>query len=298
MCHSSSHSSDRREVRSGRIAGGAEREQCLRSSGGQRASELREAHREKVARNELRASPLWAWPCRAYNVQIELNPATRVSLGQTQQNLKQAEPNLLVCPETTLHVSVAWLLAVHASYPAPKDSLWERHPDEWTAELHRIAAESKAFRITYEHLVATDSAVIALASPTGPVNRIRRMIDERLSLPPETRNEADLVHTTLLRYGDSLTDPSQFLAMVEDESAYATSEVDELVISKELVYPSLQTEVLERLPLAARKHIHSPCRRGHQASGYRLQEIDLMPVPCGLKPLFTLGSLFPKSAFG
>jgi hypothetical protein len=69
---------------------------------------------------------------------------------------------------------------------------------------------------------------------------------------PETRNEADLVHTTLFRYGGSLSDPEQFLAMVEDESANATSEVDELVISKELVYPSLETEVLERLPLAPR----------------------------------------------
>jgi hypothetical protein len=205
-----------------------------------------------VARNEVRASPLWARPCRAYNVQIELNPATRALLGEIQQNLKRAESNLLVCPGETLHVSVAWLLAVHASYPAPKDFLWERHAHEWTAELHRIAARSNAFRITYEHIVATDSAVIALARPTGPVNRIRQMIGERLSLPPETRNEADLVHTTLFRYGGSLSDPEQFLAMVEDESANATSEVDELVVSKELVYPSLETEVLERLPLAPR----------------------------------------------
>jgi 2'-5' RNA ligase len=224
----------------------------LRSSGEQRATELREAHRDKVARNELRASPLWARPCRAYNVQIELDPSARASLGHIQQNLKRAESNLLMCPGETLHVSVAWLLAVHASYPAPKDSLWERHADEWTAELHRIAAESTAFRITYEHVVATDSAVVALAQPTGPVNRIRRMIGERLSLPSETRNEADLVHTTLARYSGSLSEPKQFLAMVEDESADATSEVDELVVSKELVYPSLETEMLVRLPLALR----------------------------------------------
>jgi hypothetical protein len=94
--------------------------------------------------------------------------------------------------------------------------------------------------------------VVALARPTGPVNRIRRMIGERLSLPSETRNEAALVHTTLFRYGGSLPDPAQFLAMVEDESANVTSEVDELIVSKELVYPSLETEVLERLPLASR----------------------------------------------
>jgi hypothetical protein len=158
----------------------------------------------------------------------------------------------LVCPEKILHVSVAWLLAVHTSYPAEKDSLWELRGEGWTAELNRIAAQSTGFRITYRHIVATDSAVIALARPTEPVNRIREMIRERLRLPPETRNEADLVHTTLFRYRGPLSDPAKFLSMLEDTSAEATAEVDELVVSKELVYPSLETEVLARLPLASR----------------------------------------------
>jgi hypothetical protein len=224
----------------------------LGSSAEQRATELREAHREKVARNEVRGSPLWAQPCLAYNVQIELDPRTKASLGETQQSLKQAEPNLLMCPQETLHVSIAWLLAVHASYPVPKDSLWERHGEEWTMELDRIATQSAGFRIAYEHVVATDSTVIALAEPTEPVNRIRRMIRERLRLPSETRNEADLVHTTLFRYRGPLSDPERFLAMLEDMSAEAAAEVDELVVSKELVYPSLESEVLARLPLAYR----------------------------------------------
>ena len=213
--------------------------------------ELREAHREKVARNEVRASPLWDQPCRAYNVQIELDPRTRSSLGQIQQSLKQAEPGLLVCPLETLHVSVAWLLTVHESYEVSKDSLWERHGGEWTKELTRIVAASAGFRITFEHLVATDSAMIALARPAEPVNRIRRMIRERLRLPSETRNEADLVHTTLCRYRGRLCDPKKFLAMLEDTSARATAEVDRLVVSKELVYPSLETEALAYLPLAS-----------------------------------------------
>ena len=223
-----------------------------REATGQRAMKLREAHREKVARNEVRVSPLWAQPCRAYNVQIELAPRTKASLGKIQRSLKQAEPNLLACPQATLHVSVAWLLAVHASYTAPKDSLWERYAEEWITELNRIAARSTGFWITYEHVVATDSAVIALAEPTEPVNHIRGMIRERLRLPSETRNEADLVHTTLFRYRGPLSDPERFLAMLEDTSAEAAAEVDELIVSKELVYPSLEAEVLARLPLAHR----------------------------------------------
>jgi hypothetical protein len=156
-----------------------------------------------------------------------------------------------VCPPKTLHVSVAWLVAVHASYPVDKDLLWERYGKEWTAELGRIAARSTPFRITYGRVVATDSAVIALAQPTEPVNRIRGMIRDRLRLPPETRNEADLVHTTLFRYGGALSDPDKLLASLESTSAETTSEVDELVVSKELVYPSLEAEVLGRLPLAS-----------------------------------------------
>jgi hypothetical protein len=78
------------------------------------------------------------------------------------------------------------------------------------------------------------------------------MIRERLRLPSETRNEADLVHTTLFRYRGPLCDPERFLATLEDMSTDATTEVDELVVSRELVYPSLKTEVLARLPLASR----------------------------------------------
>jgi 2'-5' RNA ligase len=224
----------------------------LRSSGEQRAIELLEAHREKVARNELRVSSLWAQPSRGYNVHIELDPRTRSSLEKIQQSLYQAEPNLLVCPEKTLHVTLAWLVAVHVSYPVDKDSLWKRHGEEWMAQLRRIAARSAGFRITYEHVVATDSAVIALAQPSEPVNRIREMIRQRLRLPAETRNEADLVHTTLFRYRGALCDPQKLLAKLEDTSVDATAEVEELVVSKELVYPSLEAEVLGRLPLASR----------------------------------------------
>jgi hypothetical protein len=143
-------------------------------------------------------------------------------------------------------------VAVHASYPVDKDLLWERHGEEWTAELGRIAAQGAPFRITYGHVVATDSAVIALAQPTEPVNRIRGMIRDRLRLPPETRNEADLVHTTLFRYGGALSDPDKLLARLESTSAETTADVEELVVSKEVVYPSLEAEVLGRLPLASR----------------------------------------------
>jgi hypothetical protein len=94
--------------------------------------------------------------------------------------------------------------------------------------------------------------VIVLARPSEPANRIRQMIRERLRLPPETRNEANLVQTTLFRYRAPLSDPEKFLAKLEDTRDDATAEIEELIISKELVYPSLEAEVLGRIPLASR----------------------------------------------
>lgn len=62
-------------------------------------------------------------------------PRTKASLEKVQQSLFQAKPTPLACPRQSLRVSIAWLLAVHASFPVPKDSLWERHGAESTTEL-------------------------------------------------------------------------------------------------------------------------------------------------------------------
>jgi hypothetical protein len=77
---------------------------------------------------------------------------------------------------------------------------------------------------------------------------MRQMIRERLRLPAETRNEADLVHTTLFRYRGALCDPEKLLAILEDTRADATAAVEELVVTKELEYPSHRRGILRTSP--------------------------------------------------
>lgn len=144
----------------------------MRSSDERRATELREAHWEKVARNEVRDSPLWAQPPRGYNVQIELDPRAGSALGKIQRSLRQAEPNPFVCPEETLHVSLAWLLAVHVSYPVDKDSLWKRYGEEWTAELRRIAARNSIERWVRDR--GSPAVAFGADIPAEPIARWRQ----------------------------------------------------------------------------------------------------------------------------
>lgn len=65
----------------------------------------------------------------------------------------------------------------------------------------------------------------------------------------KTRNTAALVHTTLCRYGDRLTDLAKLLTAATEARLDMSTEVTELVVSQERVCPSLETVGLARLPL-------------------------------------------------
>jgi hypothetical protein len=218
-------------------------------SGERQAAELEGTHRDRVAANRIRSDTWWGKPCRAYNLHILPAASTRRALTRVQAELARIEPGLLVVPAAALHISVAWLLAVHADYDTAKDDLWATHGGEWSRQLATLAAEHSPFRLRYEQVVATDSAIIALASPTSPVNGLRRQVADRIALPPQTRNTAELVHTTLCRYHRPLTDPNRLLSAVTEAKVQASTVVSELVISQEHVYPSLETTLLARLPL-------------------------------------------------
>lgn len=148
-------------------------------------------------------------------------------------------------------MSVAWLLAVHRSYSVPKDVLWARHGAQWMARLQQIARSYGPFEICYHALVATDSAVIAVAEPCEPMNELREKIRNELDLPTESRNGGRLVHTTVCRYRGPFADPVSFVNRVSGCSLAVRSPVRTLEVSRELVYPSLKTVVLAQVPFAA-----------------------------------------------
>jgi hypothetical protein len=210
---------------------------------------IRRRDRDKVMSNRVTPARLWNQACHAYNVHLEPTEEARRGLSRAQAALAAVEPNLLVCPPVTLHISVAWLLAVHVGYGEPKSVLWQRHGEEWTAELARIAGGLAPFTLRYRLLVTTESAVIAVAAPADPVQSLRCAIRRRLSLPGQTKNTARLVHTTLFRYRSTLADPARLLSAVDATGIDVPTAVDQLTVSEELVYPSLVTSTKARLTL-------------------------------------------------
>ncbi len=196
---------------------------------------------------------MWGKECSAYNIQILLNDGTRNALSGIQNLIKGSmdEP-LLRVPAPTMHVSVAPLLGVRQDYDRPKELIWEDFGDVCVENLRTIAAGCEEFEIKYTGVVATDTAIIAVANDEGQLGRLREKIFERLPLP-ENRSIAnvDMIHTTLFRYPTQLKDVGRLLdtvAAVAPEVALMT--VSNLVLSKECVYPSLESRVLATVRLA------------------------------------------------
>ena len=85
-------------------------------------AQLRRRFTQDVIGNRVRPSRDWNKDCGAYNVHIEPDDSARDQLTAAQAELVAAEPTLLICPADTLHLSVAWLLAVHIDYGESKKS--------------------------------------------------------------------------------------------------------------------------------------------------------------------------------
>ena len=160
---------------------------------------LRRRHRGVVASNRVTLAHEWGRACHAFNVHVEPSHDARGGLAAVQDILAAIEPNLLRCPTTSLHVSVAWLLAVHVDYAESKAAIWGRRGAQWVSELATIASGHDPFELHYRWLVVTDTAVIAVAELVEPVRRPRQEMLVRFALPDQARDTAQIAHTTLVR---------------------------------------------------------------------------------------------------
>ncbi|MBU6389402.1 hypothetical protein KGQ71_02700 [Patescibacteria group bacterium] len=211
---------------------------------------IRERAHTAVSENRITIDPMWNREALGYNIHVLFDRPVAEAFAAVQQTLLALEPEALnVCPPETLHISVAWVLATLKTYPRDKDVLWQDIKDRSISELRSICSVIPPFKLVFRYLIATDSAVIAVAVDDGSVASIREQIATGLPIPPETKNNARIIHTTLFRYRSTLRDPHRFLSAVDSLKIEILMTVQQLFVRKETVYPSLQSEVEATVPL-------------------------------------------------
>ena len=218
-------------------------------------TDIRARHAPAVLANELRLATQWGQPDLGYVLLFRPGPAASAALAELQDRVRELEPWLLRQPVEQLHGSIAWLLAVAAEFAEPKDELWARHGDDWLKIIAAVADRTAPMRVRYERLVATDAAIVAVAAEPrlpqqNPMAEFRRSVTDALGLSwPITYRELGVVHSSLFRYSRPLADPSRLLRQLEQLPVAVESEVSEVLMVREFVYPTLKYEVLRRVQL-------------------------------------------------
>jgi hypothetical protein len=207
-------------------------------------------HASAVLAGRLRVERRWGRPCLAYNVCVQPGPVAAAALSAIQETTLSLEPSLLRVPESAMHANVVWLLPAHQEFSRPKDELWQRRGSEWMAILADAFSAVGNVSIHYRHLVATDSAVIAIAEEPNRLSALRRELASALRVPGSL-SAGDLVHTTLFRYASPLRAPAALLRWLQAAELDIGTDVRELLVIREEVFPSLKYKIVRRLPGAA-----------------------------------------------
>jgi hypothetical protein len=212
------------------------------------AADTQRQHSPAVLTNRLRLEHRWGQPCLAYHVCIRPRPAAAAALSAIQDSTLSLEPTLLRVPVPALHANLAWLLPAHQEFDRPKDELWRRHGPEWMTILTSVLGTTESFRLCCRHLVATDSAIIAVTDEPNRVSALRRELTPILPVPGSL-SAGELVHMTLFRYARPLRDPASLVRWLSATEFHVDVDVDELLVVRERVFPSLDYEILHRLAL-------------------------------------------------
>src|SRR5215468_7132995 len=204
------------------------------------ADGVQRQHAPAVLANQVLPAHRWGQPCGAYNVCIWPDPPAAAALAALQAR--------------------ALRLPVHQKFDRPKDELWQQHGPRWLATLAGTAAKTSSFRLTFQRLVATNSAVITVANEPNRLSALRRELIPLLDLPGSS-SAGDRAHITLLRYATPLRDPAALLKRLAATAFCLDIGVSELLVIKERVYPSLDYEILHRLPLAPTSPAEQPATK-------------------------------------
>ena len=212
------------------------------------AAAARSRHSPAVLANRLRFEHRWGRPCQAYHACVRPGPSAAAAFSAIQESVLRLEPSLLRVPVAAMHSNLVWLLPAREEFDQPKDELWRRHRSEWIDALAGVARTTRSFRLRFRHLVATDAAVIAVADAPNGISALRHSLMATIRVPGNLTG-GELAHTTLFRYAMPLRDPASMLRWIAVSECHIDVDVSELLIVRESVFPSLEYQILERLPL-------------------------------------------------
>jgi hypothetical protein len=208
--------------------------------------DVQDRHAPAVLANRLQLARHWDQPCLGYLLVGQPDAAAADALTAVQDTLLTIEPSLLCLPAAALHCTAAFLVPVFSECDEPKDVIWRRDGRRW-ADVIAAATRARdgAICLQFRQLIMTDAAIIAVADQPNAISELRHALVPELTLPWPV-SKGNLVHITLARYSSPLSDPAAVLRRVRATRLAVDTEVSELLLVRETVFPMLEFTVVHR----------------------------------------------------
>jgi hypothetical protein len=210
---------------------------------------------EVIAGFQPTVDPLWAKPCLAYNLQIPFDRETSQKLRKVQASIaKQRVDALYQCPPETLHVTVYALVPVRERFD--KERYWNTVAEKTITTLTRCSHRMRPFTLRFSRIAVSRSAIIAVAAQNKTIARIRQSLRETIPPPPKSPPHLDSIHCTLFRFQSAAALPLSVIGDIESTPLKVSLPVSAMSLRREIVYPSLKSELIATFNLAARRKPH------------------------------------------
>lgn len=205
----------------------------------------------KFLDNQLEIDTMWGKPIYGATLQVDLRASVQDVLCRYQQELDALEPNnLLLLPRQYQHISVNQVVFWGGKYKLGTKETWEHVADNFISSFNTLNKTLPSFEVTFSKLIATTGGIIWCAyDDHDQMEELRNTLLQTLPFPKETTRFNHIIHTTVARYKHTLTNPQRVYEYIQNKHDTVSMKVDRILLRKENMFPSIQTEALAQIGL-------------------------------------------------
>lgn len=212
---------------------------------------IEKTNKEKFINNQIEIDTTWGKPVWGVTLQVDLSEQVRDRVCAYQKELRTLEDdNVLLLPREFQHVSVNQVIFWDDNYALGNENTWNNVSSQFIEVFSSLHKKYESFNITFSKVIATTSGIVWCATDEhDELENLRNNFFQLLPFPSETTKKNHIIHTTIARFQNKLSNPNKVWEWAEYKKDYVIMKVNNIVLRKELVFPSIKTETLHTIGL-------------------------------------------------
>ena len=218
----------------------------------QRADRFRSAMRKGLA-DEIHTRPDPLIGQRVYGINLQA-PASSIAARWVDEWQGAAKAVLstetvFFTPLRSLHITIFPIIWVRGTYPSDPRSIWRRASSRAVAAMAAIANSTSGFALQAKVVRATEDAIILECDTPVELKGLRKNLAVSFAETGLGCRTPQITHLTLARFTRAVPLTAIRSAILNLELPRFECAIDRMTLSRELVYPSLQTRMLRTFDL-------------------------------------------------